>query len=425
MNKALLFAQVCSIVLSLVIGGTNQQTFAVHGEETLCSLDEDNYPIANDDHEPLRLDGDIANSSQTKVFSPSCTEYTFSLNYSEPTPSFFGILTTSSFGVGLSVYYLDSGSSHPFLVQNNTIGCLPVSNSRTAYIRAYSLSPKKTYSFTIFSNELLNFTQSHDYLVYSSSSKTLTATSFSTTGQNVSVAPSSTISYSSSDLDNPTSDGVARILSSGYPFSSVAHLTTYRYYNNSLCAGLGTAFRVRPNLFATCAHCLFNKSAWAMPASVEIKTNLAGLGNYDELLFGSEFVLPVQWLTGAAGSSYDYGFIIFDSDTSTERLGFDASINATLNDSIWSCGYPGYSYCNYHMYWTGGYVTQADSGNGIVYTSAPTTGGASGSPVFMDGAVIGILSMQLSIEGNPVRSAFQSLTPAFQNLYLSIALEYF
>lgn len=369
-----------------------------------------------------RANGDLG-SYQTGSFSPQNQSYTYSLNYNGPNNAAYSIFATSAYGVKLTVYYLDSGLSYPFIVANNTISFLPVSAVRTAYVRVQPLVFKQTYTFGIMATQISNPSSSYDYVTYSPTSHSLVAGSYSATGNSLCLTPSSSITYSFSDMDSPTADGVREVNSSSYPYSAVARTASSLHHSSGGWTLYGTAFRIQNGIFGTAAHCLFDKDNWAFPHSSTFYVNQHGT-TYDSLLSIAKYVIPIGYILGDATENRDYGFAITGDDSSSAYLGFDATETVTVSSAVWAVGYPGYSYANNNMFWTGGTTTAIDSVSKVLKADYPYAGGGSGSPVFKNGKVVGI-HIGAIYEGD-VRtgSVIKSLSSGFQSLCMTAILNY-
>ncbi|MCR5349208.1 MAG: serine protease [Bacilli bacterium] len=412
----------CTFMFSLLLSFA----FAFcHAQRNLISVRESFSKAVNthDDCDPvqLRVDGDLS-STQFGTFDNSHQVFSYSLTYTSQTNTAYSILTTSSYGVSLKVYYLDGDMTHCFISANNVISFLPVSSVRTAYIQVEPLVSRRTYNFTIYASEIPDLTSSYDYVVYTPATKKLEPKSYTLTGTNVTVNPSSTISYSNSDFGSVTPDGVKPVVSTGHPFNSVSEVEASGCHSSAHWVGYGSAFRIKPNLFGTAAHCVFSRGAWSMPYQITLYVNQHG-SSYESSLGVSKYIIPLDYFVPSNSESHDYAFLVTADDVGTDYLGFDSTETISVSDDLWTAGYPRFDTSG-DMLWSMGETTSVDTQSGLIYADYPYTGGGSGSAVFKSGKLIGIHVGGTVVNDIRTGSIIQSLTAGFQNLYLSTIDQY-
>jgi len=150
----------------------------------------------------------------------------------------------------------------------------------------------------------------------------------------------------------------------------------------------GTGFIVDDHIIATCAHCLYDGSAFNTDYRIKVYdiagTSLVATYSAKELHIPSNYY-------NSTSSSYDYGLIYVDEDLSsygTMALGLPTNEFKSTAQTVSVSGFPGTvngigTSCRYYG---SGTVTTSTNDYRISYTSY-TSGGDSGGPVYIDYAL--------------------------------------
>ena len=317
----------------------------------------------------------------------------------------WSIITSSSYNISLNVYYSDTSSSDPFLTGINHIDYIPTSSMRTTYVLLRNLDLGSAFSFGVAATEITNF--SGDYLKYDISNKTMSSCSYVGSVNNLNYLPVGNTTISGSDLGTIDTDGLQPVLTTGSPYDSVAEFAFTHYYDETYYTFYGTAFRIRPNLFASNGHNVFNGSNFSFACSA---TLYPGMTSYSSSSINVvSYSIPLRYLM--ATNSFDYDFVLVEttSDTSTDSLGINASISLSENDNIYMLGYPTHTQHNYTQQYSSGQIYEISSTFPTMLTTIPAEGdvyaGSSGSPIFKNGYVVGINNGSVTFYINNVKIA--------------------
>lgn len=176
-----------------------------------------------------------------------------------------------------------------------------------------------------------------------------------------------------------------RILDSSAEAQCIVYLS-YKKSNGSYYRGSG--FIVDDHVIATCAHCLYDGSAFNTDYKVKIY-NTAGtsvVATYN----AKELHIPLAYYN-SSDSNYDYGLIYVNEDLSQYgkmALGQITDNFENTAQTVYASGFPKYVHEDfenpvYNRYIGQGTVTTTTNNYKIWYTSF-TSGGDSGGPVFLE-----------------------------------------
>ncbi len=173
-----------------------------------------------------------------------------------------------------------------------------------------------------------------------------------------------------------------RILDSGANAQCIVYLS-YKKSNGNYYRGSG--FIVDDHIIATCAHCLYDGTAFNTDFKVKVY-NEAGTSNI-ATYSASELHIPSNYYSNQA-ANYDYGLIYVDEDLSdygTMALSLPTDNYKYTGQTVYASGFPAEVNGNYttSRYYGAGVVTTTTNSYKIYYTCY-ISGGDSGGPVFID-----------------------------------------
>lgn len=363
----------------------------------MCSTSTSSQEI--EEEQPQTL-GDKAISStyggnlSQGFLTGSFTKNNNSIYYTLPTSDYrglWGIMTSAQYDISISVYYSDTDPSHPFLTGTNYISVIPTYYNRTTYILLQNNNfNHPSFSFGVSATELDS--SDYDYIKYNISSKTMGLYGYSATVSNLNYVPIGNTIVDESDLDLIDNDGLQNVLATGSPYDSVAQMISTHYYGSSNHLGTGTAFRIRPNVFATNGHMVFDKDYFSFVHSATLFPERDSINAVSINIVS--YSIPLRYFLETNDFDYDFAIVETINDTSTDSLGMNAVETLSENDEIYMLGYPTPSSHNYMQQFSSGEIYEISTQVPTMLTTLPADGniygGSSGSPVFKNGYVIGI-----------------------------------
>lgn len=360
--------------------------------------------------------GSLTSGMKTGSISLSTPSIYYTLSTSD-TAAAFGVMAIASCDVKISIFPSNADYGHPTIVGTNSVAFFPVFSNRTMHVAVSAADPTHPFfSFSIVAQQTT--TPTSGYIRYSPPNKTMDLCSFSGNVSNLNLTPQGSTDVNSSDIGSPDEYDLYPVIGTGSPFDSVAHMVNINYYESSSHGWVGTGFRVRPNLFATNAHNVFDSNRRVFISSSTMEPGKAG-SSVTTSYSVTAFSVPVGYLFGTDAFNHDFALVETTGDTATNSLGMCANHTLVVDDELYMLGYPSPYEHGYIQQYSFGDLNSISTTDNYLLSTIPADGapygGSSGSPVFHDGVVVGInngsVTMGTSVFEHAVLfdSAIQSL----------------